>query len=67
MSFIININKDSHRIFLTRLTELRVKPTIIKKFNHEEYLMDTTIHPDYILAKQLQIRLQHRYLDTPII
>lgn len=63
---IVNIDNDTHRIFLSRLIKLRVKFRIVWK-NGKEYCLDTLDYDDYVSAKQLQINMGDTYKNVPIV
>jgi len=64
---IVDINKDTHRVFLNRLDKQEVKTKIVWKDN-SEYCLDTLSYEDYCKAKQLQIRMDNEgYKNVPIV
>lgn len=66
MSFIINSNSDSHKIFIRHLNEDNVRTKIFWK-KGDEYCIDTLTYIDYSKAKKIQIMLYKNYGDIPIV
>ena len=69
MSFIININDDSHRQFMVRLERILTsnaldKPVIVWH-KGEEYCLDTCDQDSYAYAKELQITMDKEGKKIP--
>lgn len=64
--FIIDINKDSHRVMMNRIN---TKGIILKTVWKEktEYCFDTIEYKDYVWCKELQIQMDRYYNNVPIV
>ena len=66
MGFILNIDNDTHRVLFVRLLKNNVKLNI--QLQTEGVYVDTVSHDDYVVAKQIQIAMDHEgYANVPVI
>lgn len=64
---IVNINEDSHRVFISRLDKQEVKSHIVWA-NKEEYCIDPVSYQDYSKAKNIQINMDNQgFKNVPIV
>lgn len=67
MGFILNIDNDTHRVLFVRLLKNNVKLNIQLQ-TEGVYHVDTVSHDDYVVAKQIQIAMDHEgYANVPVI
>ncbi len=65
--FTLDLNQDTHRVFLTRINKRELKVTIKWKHN-TSYCLEPSTYDDYSKIKDLQIQMDEEgYKNVPCV